>query len=212
MIISHKHKFIFAAVPKVAGHAIRRALRPYMGEDDLEQVGLFKRSRFPYKELEHISHGHIKCTEIKEILGDEIWSEYYKIAFVRNPWDRYISSCFFKYRRSYKFNLEPHKYLRQIVEKEKYKGKIHFEPQSEFFFDENDRSMIDYIGRYESLESDLKQMMVNIGLIGEGQELHLEKVNSSLHDYYTQYYDKELIELVGELYSRDINNLEYIFE
>ena len=33
MIISHKHRFIFVAVPKTATHAVRKALRPHLGRD-----------------------------------------------------------------------------------------------------------------------------------------------------------------------------------
>jgi hypothetical protein len=47
MIISHKHKFIFFAIPRTGTHAIRFALRPFLGEEDWEQVGLFKNSLIP---------------------------------------------------------------------------------------------------------------------------------------------------------------------
>ena len=41
MIISHQHRFIFAAVPKTGTHSVRQALREHMSEEDIEQVGLF---------------------------------------------------------------------------------------------------------------------------------------------------------------------------
>ena len=51
MIVSHRHRFIFAAVPKTGTHAVRQALREQMGEEDVEQVGLFVNRRFPWAEL-----------------------------------------------------------------------------------------------------------------------------------------------------------------
>ena len=48
MIVSHRHRFIFAAVPKTGTHAVRQALREQMGDEDLEQVGLFVNKRFPW--------------------------------------------------------------------------------------------------------------------------------------------------------------------
>jgi hypothetical protein len=47
MIVSHSHRFIFAAVPKTGTHAVRQALREQLGDDDIEQVGLFFDKRFP---------------------------------------------------------------------------------------------------------------------------------------------------------------------
>ena len=41
MIISHQHRFIFAAIPKTDTHSVRQALREHMSPEDLEQVGLF---------------------------------------------------------------------------------------------------------------------------------------------------------------------------
>ena len=44
-IISHQHRFVFVAVPKVASHSIRFALRPFLDDNDEEQVSLFVRKR-----------------------------------------------------------------------------------------------------------------------------------------------------------------------
>jgi len=51
LIISHRRRFIFFAVPKTGTHSVRRALRALLGPEDLEQVGLFERKRFPFPEL-----------------------------------------------------------------------------------------------------------------------------------------------------------------
>ena len=39
MIISNRHRFIFFAVPKTGTHSVRQALRPFLADDDMEQVG-----------------------------------------------------------------------------------------------------------------------------------------------------------------------------
>jgi hypothetical protein len=51
VIISHRHKFIFFAVPKTATHATREALRQHLGPDDWEQQVLFGKQALPMPEI-----------------------------------------------------------------------------------------------------------------------------------------------------------------
>ena len=44
MIVSHRHRSIFFALPHTGTHAIRAALRPFLGSDDWEQEGLMERA------------------------------------------------------------------------------------------------------------------------------------------------------------------------
>ena len=83
MIVSHRHRFIFAAVPKTGTHAVRQALREQMGETDLEQVGLFVHKRFPWADLAAIQHGHLSLRQVRPYLGEEAFGGYFKFAFVR---------------------------------------------------------------------------------------------------------------------------------
>ena len=59
MIVSHRHRFIFFAVPRTGTHAIRAAPRSFLGPDGCEQEGLMDRVRSPLPTLAHIRHGHI---------------------------------------------------------------------------------------------------------------------------------------------------------
>ena len=95
MIISHRHKFIFFAVPKTATHTIREALRHHKDEDDWEQQVLYGEQALPIPEIARLKHGHISAEQIRPHLDDAIWNEYFKFAFVRNPFDRFVSTCFF---------------------------------------------------------------------------------------------------------------------
>ena len=100
MIVSHKHRFIFFAVPRTATHTLRRALAPHLGADDWEQENLFTAKRLPISTLAAKKNGHISAIEIRPHLSDDIWNSYFKFAFVRNPFDRFISACFFLNRNN----------------------------------------------------------------------------------------------------------------
>jgi hypothetical protein len=65
MIVSHQHRFIFAAIPKTGTHSVRQALREQLGPDDIEQVGLFVDKRFPYPARAQIRHGHLSLEQVR---------------------------------------------------------------------------------------------------------------------------------------------------
>jgi hypothetical protein len=205
MIISHKYKFIFTAIPKTATHAIRFAVRPFLDDQDQEQVGLFVKKEFPYEELAKIQHGHIKCLEIKPFLGVEVWNSYFKFAIVRNPYDRFVSYCAFMNKNNPDFTKNPQPYMYQALLNKKTHKHILFIPQSDFICDANDQLMINYTGRYETLQSSYDTVCDSINLTKSS----LETINSSTHMPYKEYYNDELKEMVYNFYKKDFIHFGY---
>jgi len=39
-------------------------------------------------------YNHITAKEVKKLVGERVWNEYYKFCFERNPWDRVISQYY----------------------------------------------------------------------------------------------------------------------
>ncbi|MEA5536723.1 sulfotransferase family 2 domain-containing protein [Crocosphaera sp. XPORK-15E] len=114
MIISHKYKFIFLKTAKTAGTSLEIALSRFCGENDIitpiveEDEAIRKSLGYPgpqnykflpitaekklFKEPKSMTfYNHISAREIRSWLHDEIWDEYYKFCFERNPWERVIS-------------------------------------------------------------------------------------------------------------------------
>jgi hypothetical protein len=207
MLISHKHKFIFIAIPKTATHAIRFALRPQMGENDLEQVSLFQNKKLPYEGISNLDHGHIKCTEIMPILGDTIWNTYFKFAIVRNPFDRFISYVAFIHRNNPQFKINPSPFLyNAIINKQTHKH-ILFKPQTDFIYNEKGKLMIDYVGRYENLQESYNYIANRLGIPSHT----LEVVNTSIRNSYIDYFDEELKKFVLNFYRSDLENFNYLY-
>jgi len=77
MVVSDKYKCIFIRIPKNASTSV----------EDLFNVAdpgsVPSNHRPPY--------GHELASEIREKVGEEKWNEYFKFAFFRNPYDRFIS-------------------------------------------------------------------------------------------------------------------------
>jgi hypothetical protein len=208
VIISHSHRYIFFAIPKTGTHSIRRALRVHMDAQDLEHVLLFERKLLPYPELAHLKHGHISAQQIRPLVGESMFGAYFKFAFVRNPFDRFVSYCAFMSRHTGHFATAPRDYMKFIATVERPVEHILFRPQSEIIGDANGQLMIDFVGRVEHLQTDYDRICERIGQ----PSAVLERSNESTHQDYRSYYDDTLIGLVTDLYRRDLDLFGYTFD
>lgn len=128
MIISHKHKFIFIKTNKTAGTSIEIAFSKYCGENDIitpnEEEDEKIRRQLGYRGPQHYLaplrdyrlidvyryiarkrkkdrfYHHMPAWEIKQRVGDEIWDQYYKFCFERNPFDRVISFYYWRLKKN----------------------------------------------------------------------------------------------------------------
>jgi hypothetical protein len=205
MIISHKHKFIFFAIPKTGTHSIRQALRKHMGADDIEQVGLFVQKRFVFPELKDFTSGHVSVKQIKPILGDEIFDSYFKFAFVRNPFDRFVSYCSFMSRETSAFASQPKAFMKYVLTELKPENHLLYRPQYEFMVDQNQNLAMDFVGRNEDMQKSYDEICAKLGVPNE----RLEVINSSRHRPFMEYYDEETYSLVANQYRKDIELFGY---
>ena len=205
MIISHKHRFIFFAVPRTGTHAVRQALRPYLGEDDWEQQALFGKQSIPVPEVAAIGHGHVSFQQIRACLPVETLSSYFKFGFVRNPFDRFVSTCFFLNRHNQRFVGNEVEFMRLAINKVRFRQRVLARPQYRLLTDEHDRLMMDYVGRYETLQESFDDICSQTGLTPS----ILSRKNESQHQRYECYYDASLKESVAEYYRKDFQLFGY---
>ena len=207
MIISHQHKFIFFAVPKTATHAIREALRQHVGPDDWEQQVLFGKQALPIPEIAKIQHGHISAQQIRPYLEPAAWDEYFKFGFVRNPYDRFVSICFFLNRANPGFARTAESFMKRALSVPRFRQRVLVRPQYRQLTDEHGDLALDYVGRYEDLQSSYDEVCSRIGV----PTTELGRKNPSKHRSYTSYYDDELRDIVGEFYADDLRLFGYDF-
>ena len=209
MIVSHRHRFIFAAVPKTGTHAVRQALREQMGDEDVEQVGLFVNRRFPWQDLAAIQHGHLSLRQVRPYLGDEAFNRYFKFAFVRNPFDRFVSYCAFMLRDGDLFQTRPRDAMRHFLFEAPPEQHILFRPQAWLLVDDDGRTLLtDGIGRVEDMQGSYEAICARIGIPSRP----LDRVNSSVRGDYRAYYDQALIDGVAARYAQDLALFGYSFE
>jgi hypothetical protein len=205
MIISHQHKFIFFAVPKTATHTIRDALRQHMGPDDWEQQVLFGEQYLPIPQLARLQHGHISAQEIRPHLEAGIWDSYYKFAIVRNPFDRFVSCCFFLNRADPNFENTAVAFMKERLQRTRFQRRILVQPQYRQLCTADGEVALDYVGRYEDLQKSYDTICERIGI----SKSELSTNNSSEHSSYTKYYDDELRHQVADFYKEDLRLFSY---
>jgi hypothetical protein len=86
MIISHRHKFIFVHLGRTGGRSLTAALAEHCGPDDAITAGM----NCPSRNAEGFGR-HDSAHALRRKVGDEVWNEYFKFAFERNPWDKIVS-------------------------------------------------------------------------------------------------------------------------
>ncbi|HEY1143111.1 MAG TPA: sulfotransferase family 2 domain-containing protein [Sphingomicrobium sp.] len=206
MIISELHRFIFVAIPKTGTHAVRQALREHMGPQDHEQVGLFVTRRIPIPELAKLGHGHLSLQQVRPYLRSEDFDGFFKFAFVRNPFDRFISYSAFMTREHGEFEKEPQSVMRQLINNPPWQHLL-FQPQHVFVTSRKGQLLTDYLGRVEEMQETYDEAARRIGIPSRP----LDRVNASSRRDYRDYYTPELIDGVARLYARDLELFGYEF-
>jgi hypothetical protein len=206
-ILSHRHRFAFIAVPKVASHSVRFALREHLGPQDEEQVSLFVRRRIDRPPFTAQEHGHQLAREVREALGAEEWARYFSFAVVRNPWDRFVSYVAFIMRHNGAFERDPRGAMRRVLAHPQNQSPVHFRPQADFVTDAAGSLLVSKICRVERLQQDFDEVCDALRL----PRRTLEVRNASSHQPYTDLYDDELRAAVAARYREDIERFGYGF-
>ncbi len=140
-------------------------------------------------------------------MGEEDFSAYLKFAFVRNPFDRFVSYCAFMTRANGAFLKDPKGVMRQVLFDAPPADHILFQPQHIFVVDADGAMLADEIGRVEQMQASYDAIAARIGIASTP----LEQVNSSSRGSYRDYYDQTLIDGVAQRYGRDLEVFGYQF-
>ena len=199
-------------MPKTATHSVREALHHHAKEGDCEQQALYVDETIPNQtiaipEITLIGHGHISVVQIKPHIPADQWQESFKFAFVRNPFDRFISVCFFLNRNNPEFSKNAQAWMKSALSHPRFQQRVLVRPQALQLTDEDANLAMDYIGRYEALQESMD--FVNDALHFSRTPLNVK--NKSAHGDYRSYYEDELFGLVSDFYKADIEFFDYNF-
>ena len=207
MILSQRHKFIFIAIPKTGTHAIREFIRPYLGPYDWEQCNLFTSKSIPIPQIAKLKHGHISANNLKKVLPGYTWNEYYSFAFVRNPYDRFLSYINFKFAKNEDYQKDANRFIiRFIQDTDALDGKVLLRPQCQFVYSEGTQ-VVKFIGRYERILEGIALIMETLDLQFDLSKFRV--VNSSVRNRNGQELPDQAREFIRAYYSKDFELFGY---
>lgn len=131
-------------------------------------------------------------------------------TFVRNPWDR-ICSAFFQCRdraRTEKNQIDRKweftDWVKHVLAVQWPAVNMHFAPQYDTMYYDGKPIPGMFVGRFERLEKDWAAVAARLRV-----RPTLPHWNGTGKRPYTEYYDRECVAIVGNLYAREIEALGY---
>lgn len=218
MLISPTRRFIFFHVGKTGGMSIRAALMPYAQEPEKFKINRPPRTHGgrpnPLYSVWETLLWHATARDAQAALPAAIFADYYKFAFVRNPWDWHVSM--------YHFLLNKPTLWQYPVVKERgsFAGYVEWacstaapfprgitRLQSEIITDSAGRLLVDYLGRFETLGADFLSVCAKLAISAP-----LPHMNQTSHSGYQTYYDERTKKLIADNFAQDIELGKYTFD
>lgn len=211
MLISFQPTFLFIHIDKAAGTSIQRALQPFSAprfdsrlRRRLVWLGKLNRIGGLYRAVEFPEH--VTANTVQNCLPPEMYSQLFKFAFVRNPWDRLVSRYSYLLRNE---NHPRHQFVKRMngfenyVEWEIARGMF----QHKYVCDTDGKLIVDFIGYFERLQEDFAKVCAQLKV-----NVQLPQANSSSHKDYRTYFTPALRDLVAKHFQRDTELFGYDFD
>ena len=142
------------------------------------------------------------------------YQDFFRFAFVRNPWDRLVS-CWLDKIVGYNFyEFEEEEYAKMqdfatfvdwVATQDAQKiVDPHLRAQSALI----DLNFVDFIGRFENFSADFQKVMKHLGI--ENVEIAKKNVTKNRRPYQ-DYYTESTSQKVAEIYRKDIQIFNYEF-
>ena len=214
-MIAHPLKAVFVHIPKTAGQSVEQVFLSYLGLDQQSRAALLLREKTEHEQGPP-RLAHLTASEYTEFgyLNNEQFSEYFSFSFVRNPWSR-VKSFYSYLKFDEKMPFEQFVLDELLIQMQGDKYGWFLKPQVNYVLDENGSPLVDFVGRFEDLQSDFDIIMQRLDL--PKTELPIINSSGAIIDDATNKpspieYPPEMIDKVAKLYAQDVAAFKYEFE
>jgi len=227
-MICREYNCLFVHIPKTGGQSVEQFFmdRLRLDWDTDRDVLLLQANHDHSRGTEKLAH--LSAAEYLDgaYLSAVEFSGFFKFSFVRNPWDRILSE--YRYR-----NYFHHRSFRDFVLNklpqpgwdDQYR---HVMPQYDMLHDREGNLLVDFIGRFETLQADFDTVCERLG-ISDSSLPHRNKSDKKSRDLrrkvrnylfmngenqlqsMAEFYDEETRQAVADYYRKDIETFGYEF-
>jgi len=224
MIISNELKYIFIHVPKTGGTSIVKFLCNY---DEFKYTlcgfwdGFYKLNKSKYPKVTTDLYIHASIDEVGSYLKKhgEDHKEYFKFAFIRNPWDLMVSS--YEYYRQYMIKgvnlpaIEKQK-VKEALDGDfndwciKYAEGVQLYLHNRVF--SGDKLGVNHLGKMEDMRQELKFIFWRIAPHIDMDAIDLPHLNSTKRREYQEYYNDATKDFVAAVFGEIIKLGRYKYQ
>ena len=154
---------------------------------------------------------HSSAKLVRNVIGKDMWDDYFKFAVVRNPFDRLVSA----YHFYLKWNHRSTEAVKQFSGFEEFVFSDYFKEDARnsarpcglqsSHLELEGSCAVDFTCKFENLVDDMNHVARTVGLSIPSLQRH----NVSSRSDYKEYYNDRLIEYVASVYSADIEKFGY---
>ena len=194
MLLSHKKKFLFIHIQKTGGTSITRWLQNSVSD----------------MEMSIEAHSPLSVVEDR-------YRDYFKVAFVRNPFDRLVSwySMISKVKNpnplQQKVLTHSKNFTEFILNCEHLTSKSNWKPfhynQIDYLTDAKGTVAVDFIGKFEDFSQGIKTISDYLDIDSHT----IGHINSSTHTAYQDYYTEKTRDIISNRFQRDLHYFNYTF-
>ena len=212
-LLNNHNKFIFFHLYKCGGTSLRDILKPHLSE-----------IIYPNRFVE-LGNAHSLPRDIRDIYKNlnkiELFNSYFKFTFVRNPFDWLLSIYYYilknvNHNEHFKVKVMSlsdfiNYYINDMIKSNESKDLGHNKVTTlyDYVTDENGNILLDFIGKFESMENDMKFICQTLGI--QYKNIPLLNVNSAKEKDYKKYYDDNSKKLIEKYFEKDLDYFNYKF-
>jgi len=189
-MISLCGEFAFVHVNKAGGTSMTEALRQY-------------------EDLPHMRGSHDPARVLLTAIGPQLWSEFFTFAFLRNPFDRMVSS--FEYRRQLLEKGNPNRYegdsFRDFMLSVVAPNEDNYEWRDQLYLltDSDGTLLVENVYFFEQIQQGWNDVRKRLSYLEIPDLPHFNRTDRK---DWRDYYDRETAEIVLDRFAQDFEYQE----
>lgn len=227
-MICREYNCLFVHIPKTAGQSVEQFFMDRLGLDWDRDRGALLLGDNPDRNCGTQKLAHLSAAEYVECghLARADFDRMYRFSFVRNPWTRILSE--YRYRNYFHHRSFRDFVLNRLPEPGWDDQYRHVMPQYDMLHDREGHLLVEFVGRFETLQSDFDRVCARLG-IAESRLPHRNRSDKKSRDLkrkfrnwlyrnaensyreLADYYDPQTRDAVARLYRKDIDSFGYSF-